>query len=200
MSRARPLQLPPPPKPLWFITFGDLLTLLLCFFLAIIPMIAKKSSFDIKNTRLNQEVGNLNSQNLQIQHLPAADGIQIAKLALPPEASRDGATESPTVFMLRNEDFSDAGLVTDRVTNHLKELVKSGSTEGLSKRIEVCAANGQQDNWLLAQQRALSIVRQINDSGFSGQASEIVVLGPHCELLQSVPQIGIAARVTFSRI
>jgi|GEM_PF-3208423 len=196
----RELQLEPAPKARWFVTFGDLLTLLLCFFIAIISQTSNNPPDMSKNNQSERAVESSKQVLIDGPIEQPTGGTQFANLTLRGTAWRGLTAELETVLELRRTDFTELNQVSPEVLKQLDGLNNIGPSAGMTKRIEVCVSGVQQSSWQQAQQRAESLARQINDAGFGALASEIVVLGPYCERLQLPPQIGIEARVTFRKV
>ncbi|MDZ4785048.1 MAG: flagellar motor protein MotB [bacterium] len=147
------------PSTSWMITFGDLLTLLLCFFISLISFNGTKIKGLVEKRHQNNS------------------GTQIAKI--------DRETKPRWVSFSSEEVNSDAlmGILKERIlaVSSKKEIVITDSY------LEVCSRNDElpaEWNWHESMTQALKIKGQIVDSfSLQSESVKVRVLGPNCGAL-----------------
>lgn len=162
----------------WMVTFGDLLTLLLCFFLTIVSFSPLNSNNDRPQTQMAVEKQD-------------ASGTTIASTSSEEEADRTTASSSGLFFYA--EDFVGevgglGGDVLNRLTSQLKMpgyLTKSASESLGALLIEGCGEGMDEESWLMALSHVSQIRGQLLDAGISRERIQVRILGPECRGLRS---------------
>jgi hypothetical protein len=162
------------------VSFGDLLTLLLCFFVAIV-------AYHTKGDPNQSEKNRVTSENNTIKIDPGAM-YQKRELSGTPLAN---LTESSESLVLRFEPADYNGLqeqMTDEAKRWFQKAIQSDDYNLSVVRLEVCGNTppGQgSSGWLVSMRRALDIRRQLVDAGFSTEGFELELLGADCSKLES---------------
>jgi hypothetical protein len=162
------------------VSFGDLLTLLLCFFIAIVAFHRHGSSQipanDVPDTGNHEE-------KIDAGHFYQQDPSDGTPLALLPVSSPG------TVLRLEPADFGgQEEQMTDEAEHWFRTAIKSEDYSLTAVRLEVCGntSPGREDTgWYLSMRRALAMRRQLVDAGFALEGFEIELLGPDCSKLES---------------
>ena len=199
LSSARPAYAGAPDKTqnskpcLWLVSFGDLLTLLLCFFLSLIALGPLNRRYQKDQARQTPETRRV----IQMLKLPiqAAEqaGIAIA-------FSRSG---SPSLRFVFNEiDFpADADGLLPAVLERMTNVVKSTDYQIEQISIEVCQNSvgaPVEGSWSESALRSLSLKSQLLDAGIKGGMVRLRSLGAHCDGLQTLKgELRGTAQVTF---
>ncbi|MCB0337207.1 MAG: flagellar motor protein MotB [Bdellovibrionales bacterium] len=158
----------------WLLTFGDLLTLMLCFFIAL-------CSFQRFGSEADGLTDGNNSEKVPPTHKQAEElsaGTPLAKTNI------GGALPG---LVLNEEDFSDRqGSLSQFKAQELGEFVAQALSHGRELEIESCAEGAQEQVltlWAQSMYRAQDLQQLLTRHGVPPQAIRVRVLGPHCELL-----------------
>lgn len=165
----------------WLITFSDLLTLVLGFFLVVISL----SDIGKRTPPVEVATDNPNAVTVSAARGDRESGTAIAEVITSPSVSE---------FHLRSSDFENgsAALDSDRLEKIKKAVALTGYKES-QIRIETCSeSGGEQDgqNWFIALGRVSALRRQLLDAGVGGNPIEMRVLGAHCHLLAAAGGAG----------
>ncbi|MCB0334158.1 MAG: hypothetical protein KDD55_11700 [Bdellovibrionales bacterium] len=178
----------------WLVSFGDLLTLLLCLFLF------QFSNSNIKEEQEGPKDGVTHSNNMEdlsegiSEYGTHERGTLLAQL-------EDGTPVVESVFVEDEFALQDYTL-NEEGRGRLKNVV---IPEGYGlQRISLVTFSCEESSpealrWLQATGRALSIQRQLIDDGYERAQIAVQVLGPHC-FSKRYPESkeGMAALVRFS--
>ncbi|MBN8548945.1 MAG: hypothetical protein J0M12_06495 [Deltaproteobacteria bacterium] len=172
----------------WMLSFGDLLTLLLCFFLSIISFSplnpAHKSS-----EKVDKKQGVTKSKEHEVAPAPAqtVDGTQLANL--------EGSDEKTTLLAnmsvvdglrlwLQESDYAGLGWeLGEGAAARLKSQVVRTAYAPKRVTIESCLEStliGDETAWAGSISRILSVRSQLIDAGFKPGIFRYRVMGPHC--------------------
>ncbi len=160
---------------IWLTSFGDLLTLLLCFFLATLSGSSLNPLSPAGIERIKS--GNHSSFMLKLysSKQPLAYGTSIAQLS-------DGVLELTATFF--SDDFVTLGeTLSQNAERRFPDVVPSGYT---LEAVEVSTCYPSETgsistSWLGSITRAKALSRQLIDRGFGSIREEI--LGPNCRTL-----------------
>lgn len=178
---------------IWLITFGDLLTLLLCFFVATITLSrAGLSSFTEANRQERSKIEGLEAPPLNRHSaVPAEEtGTLIANKkseALP--GLLEVAEGSKTFVELSlPEGLLTEGLLAllPGVEKSIRPYLERRFLKAVAADVEVCRSamrNGEEASWLAGGERALLLNRQLIDLGFPVKAIRLRNVGPRCKAL-----------------
>jgi hypothetical protein len=188
----------------WLISFGDLLTLMLCLFLAIISF-SSLSPFVVSAKNRLDSASYMRDEAVPRGSFGGAAGGTL--LAAPEDltadvraAQREVKAEPPPAeirktLRLQSEEVTDAGF--KQVRNRLMQLMSISGYRLLQASLEVCGeAADEEASWEEAQSRALILRRQLIDTGLESQLLRIAVLGPDCKELGGELE-DVAARIEF---
>lgn len=152
----------------WYVTFADLLTLLLCFFLAIIAL-SPLSPYSLKTEPVSK-----NKQDFEIQQRNKASGTDIASNYI--EVDR-------TLVSFRAADLELSELKLNQTA--VESLISQMIREGYQVRqvlIRACSGGQGDEAWQSSQQLALNVSRQLVDAGIRKDSIKLAALGPLCSL------------------
>jgi flagellar motor protein MotB len=164
----------------WFVTFGDLLTLLLCLFVMLIalnkpgPMVKRAES-----KQISCGVGN-------------GCGVPALGTPLAPEATKESKRQSA--------DASEKELVVEVTNEQLQDadpfVCPYDLGIGAQVTVETCGDGLNEDSaWFNSLQRALTIRERLILSSIQPDAIAVRALGPECP--NDVKDRQIAARLIF---
>lgn len=157
----------------WEMTFGDLLTLLLCFFVWLIPFSVQHAT---EKRHSNQDISEENIVPRNSEGEIAAHGTPFA-----PSAMRDNQVE----VRFAAQDFAENDFsLAPEMKGHLKKQLLSGDYELNSVLVESCAGAENSEPWFDSMQRGLMVRGQLIDAGFRPGALRLRLLGPHCSALR----------------
>ena len=168
----------------WLTSFGDLLTLLLCFFLLQFSTTPKENSVPGGEVVENHDQSQEHATAGLTPYGWSPRGTLLAK----------PSTGSPLVEReFRREMFSQETFeLNEDAGEELKNLVIPVGYEIDRAFITTCGDRTDQSEslaWTAATGRALSLQRQLVDVGISQRKLEIEVLGPHCSRAR-FPNVG----------
>ena len=171
----------------WFTTLGDLLTLLLCFFLAVISFtsseIIERRTNDGATTRME---GTSDAPGM----LPRKSYVSGTRVA--PQMSRESVVD------FTEDDFDLSGSeVQERGKKELRQIIKR--IKGIKRAtILSCSLRGSRSevNWNLSIALASGILGQIIDAGIDAERVNVQALGPICRGIEG--KKGSVARVVFT--
>lgn len=178
----------------WFLSFGDLLTLLLCFFLTIL-------SFSPLNP--NRELGSVSEKSQTVtagESLRAAGGVQnavagtaLANLGLGDEKATlpvNASVVEGLRFWFEESDFVGLGWeLSEQSAGRLKNQVVGTAYATKRVTIESCleaAAVGEETAWAGSISRILTLRSQLIDAGIPAGLFRYRVLGPYCNEVRAV--------------
>ncbi len=177
----------------WLVSFGDLLTLLLCLFLF------QFSNSSIKEPQNSSEDG-VTHQNdtTELSQGISEYGTRHRGTLLAQLESGTPVIESVFVtdeFILDNHTLRQEG--ADRLKN--VEIPDGYGLENVSVLTFSCESSTPEAlSWLESTGRALSIQRQLIDAGYDRKQIAVEVLGPHCYSERfSYSKEGMTALVRF---
>ena len=177
----------------WLISFGDLLTLLLCFFLTIV-------SFGPLNPKATLPIKGVTSQSNSVTG--PEPGVGVGKLGAGTQVaqSRTSSTENQKELRLvfNVEDFLEPTekLVPAKVIE-LQKLIKTDGYSVGRVRLESCSELKSDDQgWFQALSRGFYLRGQFIDAGIEPKRIELRVVGRNCAALKNDPtEFGLAATV-----
>lgn len=176
----------------WMLSFGDLLTLLLCFFLCALsfsPLNPHRGNEAI--SKQNQQLADSTASTSVVPVALERAGTALAKLN--PEASEFGTLTKPNdsselVVNLSESDFiRDAWEPVPNAIDKVKSQVRETSYAVLGVKLESCfpeQARAEEAAWAGSMSRILSMRGQLIDAGLPAALMRYRPLGPHCEALE----------------
>lgn len=159
----------------WLLSFGDLLTLVLCFFLAL-----------LSSGAVGARVTGRNETAAGAPPPPAAPGTTIA------EVEGGARTSIEKAVLLTPEGASD-----ERARDILNDVLTVSSRHGLPVTIEACAEKVP-EAWFAASRRALELRRVVAEELGGGRRILVRVLGNACGEIRTPASPGAVARVTVN--
>ncbi|NMC62767.1 MAG: hypothetical protein GYA55_06305 [SAR324 cluster bacterium] len=200
---------------IWLITFGDLLTLLLCFFIALITLSgAGYHSFREAiedSSGENRGLGGNDAMSL-FQERSKSIGTLIAKkdLSLRPGLVEIETSDATFVELsFRELDLTNSTLAAGEALK--KELMPYFSRDYLKVQladVEACSGQGLSGNglsWSLAGAHAIQIWRQLIDLGVPAEGLRLRNLGAECSKMgpglgdSKSPELAMRVTIKFSR-
>ena len=163
----------------WLTSFGDLLTLLLCFFICIVSLSREKQPDRPTRTRLTTWNDMDSDALLYKQTGKQRGGTGIAPL-------RDG----PQKVTLRfgREDFTVGGeQLSSQAVDWMKSAIDIKGYRVKPHEVVVCAHNGtpgESADWYRAMQRVSDIRSQLIDASLPVEGLSLQVLGSDCGALR----------------
>ncbi|MEZ4753955.1 MAG: flagellar motor protein MotB [Bdellovibrionota bacterium] len=177
----------------WLVTFGDLLTLLLTFFVMSIAIGGQNETATAENIQKNQISTKENSQLEEIEVIPRLvklSGTNIAIQTLRTPLKEVGLDES---------DFNtESDHLTAKAAQRLRAILSARKDEFSTVRLELCGGLGgyaTEVSWYKSISRALFVQSQLVDAGISKSQLAIRPLGPHCELLKDDAEKQLVGRI-----
>ncbi len=176
----------------WLLSFGDLLTLLLCFFLSVLSLSplnpAYKSPEKGKSKQIVNEPPSTEATGAAGK---TSGGIELANssgtVADPSVGSSANNFKQLSVW-LTEADFREGNLeLLPEAQERLKSQVFGSAYERVSVRIEGCAEVEQgraEAAWAASLSRILTLRSQMIDAGIPATTLSYRVLGPDCETLR----------------
>ncbi len=174
----------------WLTSFGDLLTLLLSFFIAVIALSplnpAVKDGLSVGKHEINSVIEPRLTKK-------SSDGTYVAKLS-----QVKGAKRGLKSLLLR---FSGRDFVLNRngfrrmAERRLRKAVSLGGYATGLALVGTCSTALGEDAWSRSEEYALALRRQLIDAGVKSAGVKMQVFGPHC---QRVGSEGTLATVSFS--
>ena len=157
----------------WLITFGDLLTLLLCFFISAWATVRMKNSQSADVTPLKHErIADKAGATVDL----TLNGTRIAE---------DSIGITSPLLRFRAEDFrGDPEKLGPEARSKLGKVV---DYRDFRWNLEVCSREEEVNNsekWKISQRRALYLRSQLIDSGLEPEMIGVRVLGPNCNFLE----------------
>lgn len=166
----------PTSNTVWMISFGDLLTLLVCFFMAMMQFGSNaKSSIILDKTALKGDFGG-----------SKISGTRIAD----PTSKSSGGARYPTVmneFVAVESDFPEDSSAVNAFTK--ERLMSESWVSDAQVEVEACAVGS--GSWQVARERALAIRAAVLESGVQPGQVTLRIVGSDCESLKTYsPVIG----------
>ncbi|NLF25097.1 MAG: hypothetical protein GX589_05495 [Deltaproteobacteria bacterium] len=191
---ARDVGIRPGTSSLWLVSFGDLLTLMLCFFLSLIAFGPLNRGFQMESAKLTLETRKA-IQVLKVpRELARQPGITIA-------FSRDGKPSLKIAF--GEEDFQkEREELLPTVLERMVSIVKSVQYDISEVKIEACridARGSAGGGWQAGSRMALGIRSQLLDAGIKSASLKLRSPGGHCAEFagEDKQELGDRAQVTF---
>ena len=178
----------------WLISFSDLLTLLLCFFLCLAAFGRFDGTLRQANSKISQDNLNTNGVPNAASSVVTSGGTVVANKSI--EA---GSLQA----LLTEADFgSDGSEVKSSGQDKLKKLLETVAYKPTAVLIETCGVRVDRENeraWLQGMSRAVALKGQLLDAGIDGQRLIFRNVGPHCEVIEGgeVEGKGLAAMLTL---
>lgn len=156
----------------WLISFGDLLTLLVCFFLIICQTGVGKTT---ENISLNQQVIDRSKKTALGQTL----GTVLASVKSVPESERE--TDRPPLWQLPfySQDFTGRTELSADAVARLAEELRSVS-EDQPLQIAVCGDSNSGD-WSVVEPRALGLWRLVAEERKLSKQQVRITLAASCQ-------------------
>ncbi|MCB0317512.1 MAG: hypothetical protein KDD56_02060 [Bdellovibrionales bacterium] len=163
---------------LWLVSFGDLLTLLLTFFVMTIAISGKGATEDTDKTTLTPKNPAEVVEHQRQAEIFVLSGTKIATYPYRTEVREIG---------LREIDFNtEADELTQDAKKRLRQVLTTRKDVLSPVRLEVCGGLGgyaTEVSWFKSIGRALFVSSQLFDAGIPKALLEVRPLGPHCSLL-----------------
>lgn len=177
----------------WFITFNDLLTLLLCFFVSTITLGSSGTGNSAGKSEQLEEL-------IPKQELLGERDTPITKngtaIANKVDAGSGVRTGAGRVWLLSESDFNGLTLSAEAT----KGLIELSKMEGkaLTVTAETCVPGELPVSaaWQLSLERVLALKSQVLDAHFPPELLRLSALGPVCERLGTSESQDTAARIT----
>ncbi len=170
------------PEEMWLLGFGDLSTLILCFFLALLISSPVNPAYRRGNSQLGVEPGDGPFEAQAKIETVFSDSVKPGtELAKP--ISDESYKELILLRSYYDEEMNIASLLQKSVLNG----IDLGVYEVSELSIETCSPNEgipKETDWYLSLSNALSTRRQLVDAGIRSKVIEVGVLGPWCEVLK----------------
>lgn len=174
----------------WALSFGDLLTLLLCFFLTIVSMSPLNPAVRKANQALSAQKDEKNVPPSKVQPQNSELGPRIAK-HVSAEQEKGVSDKGPLqaekleVMDFLAEDFEgESGILSDQAANRLKMLMNQQDSQLISVEIETCVQGARETeaiSWFEATRQALALKGQFIDAVKPSPEMRMRVLGADCE-------------------
>lgn len=187
----------------WQVTFGDLLTLMLCFFLALLslgPLGDGEKINKVKGVKLSmQEPGRVSLNRVRggLPGIVLARRFNDATALAPPRLLRErGYWLSFSERAYAGHQFELGAQAKHRLAKALR--VKGYEIQGAT--VETCCGPpsvGEAPCWELSARRGVSLHGDLVSLGFKATDIRLRVLGRHCHALQGRERKASAARVGF---
>jgi len=200
---------------IWLITFGDLLTLLLCFFIALITLSgtgyhsfteAVRDSFSENKALEGEGLDDLSQEDSK------SFGTLIAQKESEPKLGLVEIETSDATFVelsFRELDLANTEVVAGEALK--RELMPYFSKDYLKSQVadvEACSAQGLSSNmpsWSLAGVRAIQMRRQLIDLGVPAEGLRLRNLGSQCWKMgqglgdSQSPELAMRVTIKFTR-
>lgn len=167
----------------WHLSFGDLITLLMTFFITTI-------SLSPLNPATRNRVQSADTTGTSIA-LKAKEGSRLAQAGIVNDYKE-------LIIQLQDSDFIDqAELVKPEVMLEIKNSIKADGYIVEQLILAACFKSEwlqQELVWEASKQRTLALASQLIDSGLSNDVLELRVLGPNCAALKS-PRAEVSAQL-----
>lgn len=166
---------PPPPGSSWLVSFGDLLTLLLCFFIALIVLTREA-------TPPASAAEPVTPSQLSRIEVPGA----VAALPRPPGTTLAANLEEQSRFELLFEegDFeADGTALSSAARERIENAFAFAAYTPKPVRIVACGGGRGESTdagWLESMQRLLELRSQLLDAGADMGRAELEPAGPYC--------------------
>ncbi len=171
----------------WLMTFGDLLTLLLCFFVAIVSLSRHQQDADAEEMAKEKKEQLVESID-EVARLTAG-ASHGAEIAL--DIDNRNLTE---VFLEQGDVDPGKQRLTDSGKVVLERAVDLLSYPVKEVVIETCSRQAEANAWHESVSMSLGIQRQIHDMKVGTPAYRVKSVGPHCTSL------GLTEKTQVSRI
>jgi len=160
------------PAQIWLISFGDLLTLILGFFVAVVSQTPLNPAF---KPPINQESLLQNGVEIPKSEAGTVAGTQFAKAKAKKQVFKG------FILRLSERDFVQSkNSLRRRAQYQLKKRVRLVAYRLSTARIESCTEGLGNQSWLGSIERTLLIRRQLLDAGVAPRAIELGALGGNC--------------------
>lgn len=185
-----------PASPEWLLSFNDLLTLLLCFFLTLLSKGYVQKSNNEKKPSERNEIGA--EQKARLKNTTAGTRfatfeIGNAPLGIFEEAISPTSGQRELIMRFRTRDYPREGAaLKESAVKRLKLGLKFGvldrGYEVDQALVETCFDGLQESSqgyyWHVASERALSLGRQVVDAGVKGSTLRLRALGSNCQIVK----------------
>ncbi len=197
---------------IWLITFGDLLTLLLCFFIAVITL----SGAGVKSFQdAMEKTASENNDLVRARYSPSREtetGTVVANLrqeAKPAlvEVQAEGRTILEMTF---SEPQLSAGVepAAEALNRVLTPWTRKDSLKASTADIESCVpleTAAEEAAWSISSARALAVRRQLIDLGFPDSRLRLRSIGSECRRLgagikKPGPEVSLRVTAVFTRL
>ncbi|RMG42260.1 MAG: hypothetical protein D6719_06870 [Candidatus Dadabacteria bacterium] len=165
----------------WLVTFGDLLTLLLVFFLSIISFGNFGSPRITSNNYASAHKNFKNPVRKEFLQRPGQTGITIAHLT-----DRDSPDGEVRIVFKETDFESQSGVLLKKARKHLKKKVVTAAYLTEQAVVEACRANnGERDAaaWFVSAGRLLDLRSQLVDAGVDARRIYLRAVGRDCQTL-----------------
>jgi hypothetical protein len=165
------------PNAIWLISFGDLLTLLLCFFLSIVSFGPLNPHATLPKNELTARSDSTPSTSAY-KKTPAGTGFALKTHGRFAAARHFGELK----LQIAEEEYTDlGGTLSEEAQKRLESAVKSSGYSVLAASVSSCSALGSvSSGWFQSISRSLQVRRQLVDAGVSAQAVTVRALGSSC--------------------
>lgn len=181
-------------KNLWLVSFGDLLTLMLCFFLSLVAYGHVKpasSGPDVASTNCNDRQSD---PNCVASNPEKVDGTSLANYQI----SSTSAGET-LIFNFNENDFeAETGQLKLMAYDRVKTVVETKEYVPKTVFVEVCSTVGSDGGWFDSLKRAVAIKSQLFDTDRFKLHLNIRSVGPYCESIEQAETTQqVFARLVF---
>lgn len=160
----------------WLISFGDLLTLLLCLFIANYQTVREPQSRSDSVTIQNHSEKSNIAQNEAKTIQKMTSGTHIAKLPV---------NRSNEELLFFESDFEvESGKLTDLALQRIELLEIPEGYEVETLHLRLCSRTAEGLSWHETTKRALALQGQLIDTAFGKQPISFEPLGADCDALQ----------------
>lgn len=149
----------------WLISFGDLLTLLLCLFVA---------NYKVAHTHASSQAPE-DIDNYQEVEVDKSHGTHIAKTLL---------TESISTLSFSSNEFDGgSGELTPKALKRVKSIEIPRGYAVSAVTAKICSEKKDEQGWHQIVTRALTLPRQLIDTAYPEHVIAVEILGADCSLL-----------------
>ena len=178
----------------WFVTFGDLLTLLLCFFVVTVAQAPQAASVvSAKDDAFQGVAAPLESASAPTS-ADSQPGTPLAKNTFHESAAHIPVTvqeRSLRELVLVKGEFLPTGAIPAKL------LKEQRVGEASSIEVELCGEPTGGSGWGEMQEQARAIARQLSDTA-PRAALRVRMIGAHCRLIAVPPYQEVRARIRVS--
>ena len=190
MSMEREVINSPSNNQVWLTSFGDLLTLLLSFFIAVIGLSPLNPAVKAKLTIDGNKTNSVSDENRVHQD---NSGTHVAKIEEKQTSQR--AFKSSLLRFARRDFVLNRDGFRRSAKWRLKKTVVLNGYAASRVLLMTCSGNPIGEPWSRSEELALLLRRQLIDAGIKSALIKMQVFGPHC---QRVGGEGVEAKVSFS--